>query len=367
MLAAASSSKALWYLTRGTGMVSLVLLTASVAFGVAEVARFASPRWPRFVVAALHKNVALLATSFLAVHIITAVADSFAPIRIVDVFVPFVGTYRPFWLGLGAVAIDLLIAIVVTSLLRERLGHRAWRAVHWAAYACWPTALLHGLGTGTDTKARWALVVNVGCLAAVLAAVFVRVGWTRTVGGGRRVLAAVGSTALAVGVVAWMLAEPMRPGWARKAGTPSALLASASPALGGGSNAASSAQIPVPFTSALRGSIRQSSPSSGRARVTIAAALTAVPGGKLRVEIDGTPLRDGGVSMDRGTVHIGVAGAPDLYHGDVVSLDGTTVMATLRGTDGSRISVTMNFTVDAAAGTVAGTASAQAGGTANGN
>jgi hypothetical protein len=350
-------------------MVSLVLLSTSVALGIAEVARFASPRWPRFVIAALHRNVALLATSFLAVHIVTAVADSFAPIRIVDVFVPFVGSYRPLWLGLGAVAIDLLIAIVVTSLLRERLGHRAWRAVHWAAYACWPTALLHGLGTGSDTRARWAVIVNVACLAAVLASVLVRVGWTRTVGGGRRALAAVGSTALAVGVVAWMLAEPMRPGWARKAGTPSALLASATPALaaGSGSTAASSSPIPVPFASAIRGSIRQTSPGSGRATVTIAAVLTAIPGGKLRVEIDGTPLSDGGVNMDRGTVRIGVAGAPNLYHGDVVSLDGTSVVAVLHGADGSRITVTMNFTVDAASGTVAGTASAEPGGASNGN
>ena len=211
-------------------MVSLVLLTVSVALGVAEVVRFATPRWPRFVVAALHRNVSLLATAFLAVHIVTAVADSFAPIRIVDVFVPFVGTYRPLWLGLGAVALDLLLALVITSLLRERIGYRAWRAVHWAAYACWPVALLHGLGTGSDTRARWAVFVNVGCLVAVVAAIWVRVGWTRTVPSGRRVLAVLGSTTIAVGVVAWMMSEPMRPGWARKAGTPSALLASSSSA-----------------------------------------------------------------------------------------------------------------------------------------
>ena len=162
VLAAATNSKAIWYLTRGTGMVSLVLLTASVALGIAEVVRFATPRWPRFVVAALHRNISLLATAFLAVHIITAVADSFAPIRIVDVFVPFVGTYRPLWLGLGAVGLDLLLALVISSLLRERIGYKAWRAVHWAAYACWPVALLHGLGTGSDTRVRWAVFINVG-------------------------------------------------------------------------------------------------------------------------------------------------------------------------------------------------------------
>ena len=222
---AATSSKALWYATRATGMVSLVLLTMSVALGVIEVVRFSSLRWPRFVLAALHKNVSLLATAFLAVHVVSAVADSFAPIRIIDVFVPFMGTYRPFWLGLGTVAFDLLLALIITSLLRERLGHPLWRAVHWAAYAAWPVALMHGLGTGSDTKVRWAVFVNVACLVAVLVAVLLRVGWTQTVSGGRRTVAALASVAVAVAVFAWMVLEPMRPGWARKSGTPTSLLA----------------------------------------------------------------------------------------------------------------------------------------------
>lgn len=222
---AAANSKALWYATRATGMVSLVLLTASVALGVIEVVRFSSPRWPRFVIAALHKNISLIATAFLGVHIVTAVADSFAPIRIIDVFVPFLGSYRPLWLGLGTVAFDLLLALIITSLLRERLGYPLWRAVHWAAYLAWPVALMHGLGTGTDTKLRLAVFVNVACLVAVLVAVLVRVGWTETVSGGRRAVAALASVAVAVAVFGWMVLEPMRPGWARKSGTPSSLLA----------------------------------------------------------------------------------------------------------------------------------------------
>ncbi len=223
----ATSSQTLWYLTRGTGVISLVLLTASVALGVSEVVRFASPGWPRFVLAALHKNVALVATAFVAVHVLTAILDSFASISLVDVLVPFVGSYRPLWLGLGTVALDLLLAVIVTSLLRERIGHRTWRVVHWAAYACWPIAFVHSLGTGTDTRYRWAAALNVACLVAVLIAVLFRLGWTRTVSIGSRTVAALGSAALAFGVVAWMVVEPMRPGWARKAGTPSTLLASA--------------------------------------------------------------------------------------------------------------------------------------------
>lgn len=351
-------------------MISLVLLTASVALGIAEVVRFATPRWPRFVVAALHRNVSLLATTFLAVHIVTAVADSFAPIRIVDVFVPFVGTYRPLWLGLGAIALDLLLALMITSLLRERIGYRAWRAVHWAAYACWPVALLHGLGTGSDTRARWAVFINVGCLVAVVAAIWVRVGLTRTVPSGRRALAVLSSTTIALGVVVWMMLEPMQPGWARKAGTPSALLASSSARTTPGSPGAVASgrlRIPIPFSSGVRGSIRESSSGAGRETVTIAARLSSRPGVRLRVVIEGSPLANGGVAMDRGTVDLGVAGAPNLWSGPVVSLNGSDVVATVRTASGSTAALTMNFSVDSTTNRVGGTVSAQAGGTANGN
>jgi len=355
VLAAAGSSKALWYATRGTGMVSLVLLTASVGLGVSELVRFASPRWPRFVVAALHRNVSLLATAFLAVHIATAIADSFASIRLVDVLVPFVGTYRPLWLGLGTVAFDLILALVVTSLLRERLGHRAWRAVHWAAYAAWPFALLHGLGTGSDTRTRWAVVVNVACLVVVLAAVLTRVGWTRTVSSARRTVAVLGSLTVAVGVTAWMMLEPMRPGWARKAGTPSALLTATQPAAG-------TVTFPLPFTSGAQGSIRQShSDASGFTTVTIDTALTAIRGAHLRVVIHGAALADGGVSMQRGSARLGLAGAPNLYRGAVTSLDGTRVVASVRTAGGTAVVLSMQFSVDSATNAVTGTVSGQLG------
>lgn len=368
---AATSSKALWYATRATGMVSLVLLTLSVALGIAQVVRWASPQWPRFVVAALHRNASLLAVAFLAVHIATAVADSFAPIRLIDAFIPFVGAYRPLWLGLGTVAFDLLLALVITSLLRERIGYGVWRAVHWAAYAAWPVALLHGLGTGSDTRVRWAVIVNLLCLAAVLAAVLTRVGWTRTASGGRRAAAVLGSVAVAVGVTAWMVMEPMRPGWARKAGTPTSLVAAARPGgaatSGKGSSQAGSqasgAQIPIPFSSATRGSIRQtSSGTTGLTTVTIDAGLTSVPHARLHVTVEGTPLSGGGVSMQSGRVSLGVAGTPNLYRGTIATLDGTSVQASLRGPNGAAIALSMNFTVDAASNFVGGTVSARPGG-----
>ena len=161
----------LWYVSRGTGLVSLVLLTLTLLGGILVRGGVAPARTPRFVMWGLHRNVALLSLVFLAVHITTVVADSYVPINLVDAFVPFVSAYRPVWLGLGTVALDLLLAIVVTSLLRARIGHRTWRAIHWAGYALWPTAVLHGFGTGSDIGHLWFLSVSLACIAAVAGAV----------------------------------------------------------------------------------------------------------------------------------------------------------------------------------------------------
>jgi predicted ferric reductase len=223
-LAAAVGPSTYWYLTRATGTVALLLLSAAVALGVLDVSRYSSPRWPRFLLDALHRNVSLLAVAFLAVHVITTVLDSFAPISLLAAFVPFTSSYRPFWLGLGAVSFDLLLALVVSSLMRRRFGFSAWRATHWLAYACWPIALLHGLGTGSDVKSSWMLLISGGCVLAVIAAVVTRTlqGWPRRA---RIRGAALGATAgFSLFLVLWLPAGPLGHEWARRSGTPAALL-----------------------------------------------------------------------------------------------------------------------------------------------
>jgi sulfoxide reductase heme-binding subunit YedZ len=213
-----------WYLTRSTGVVALVLLTAAVVLGVVDVRRWSTPNWPRFVVDALHRNVALLAMIFLALHILTSVLDTFAPISLIDAVVPFAGSYRPFWLGLGAIAFDLLLAVTVTSLLRQRMGYARWRAIHWLTYASWPIALLHGFGTGSDVNGTWLLALSVACLLAVIAAVIVRVtdGWPEHLG--RRAGALTGAGAFSLFLLIWMPSGPLGSEWARRSGTPPSLL-----------------------------------------------------------------------------------------------------------------------------------------------
>ncbi len=161
------SDQLLWYTTRAAGAVSLLLLTAVVILGVLSALRFRTAGWPGFLTTGLHRNVALVTVVFLALHIVTAVVDPFTNLGWLSAMVPFTSYYRTFWLGLGTIAAELLVAIIVTSLLREFIGHAAWRLIHWLTYAAWPIGVVHGLGTGTDAWSPWFFALTCACMAAV--------------------------------------------------------------------------------------------------------------------------------------------------------------------------------------------------------
>ncbi len=209
----ATAPKALWYLTRGTGAVSFMLLTASVVLGIAHSVRWAPGHTPRFVMHDLHRNISLLVIVFIAFHVATAVIDGFAPIRWLDAIVPFTSAYRAAWLGLGAVAFDLLLAVVVTSLLRARMGFRVWKGIHWAAYGSWAIAIFHGLGAGSDTRQTWMLGLVAGSVILVAAATSWRVAQGWSAWDRPRVALASGVAIVPLSIAAFLLLGPLRPGW----------------------------------------------------------------------------------------------------------------------------------------------------------
>ena len=163
---------ALWYTSRATGLALLVMLTVVIVLGALNSGRFTTRTWPRFAVADVHRNLSLITVAFLVVHVATAIIDPYAGIGWLDALVPFVSVYHPFWLGLGAIAADLFLALILSSLLRPRISQRTWRALHWSAYACWPIAVLHGWGIGgADSRLSWVLVLMGLCVLAVVVAV----------------------------------------------------------------------------------------------------------------------------------------------------------------------------------------------------
>ena len=166
----------LWFLSRGSGLVLLVLFTAVVVLGVATRIGATPRRSPRFVTAELHRTLSLFAVGLLTLHVVTAIADPYVSIGWAATAVPFLSPYRTAAIGLGTLAVDLGAAVLVTSVLRHRLGLRAWRAVHWLAYLTWPAAFAHALGAGGgDLRTPWVAATIWGSAAAVAAALASRV------------------------------------------------------------------------------------------------------------------------------------------------------------------------------------------------
>ena len=181
------SSPVLWYATRATGLVALVLLSLTMVLGIMTANRVGARWWPRFAQQDLHRRVSMVAVVFLAAHVLTSVADTYVHIGWAAVVVPFASSYKRAWVTVGTVGTDLMLAIGVTSLLRHRMSPRLWRAVHWLAYLSWPVALAHAFGMGTDMRLPWVTDLAVACIVAVLAALAWRTA--KAVVDRRRVLA----------------------------------------------------------------------------------------------------------------------------------------------------------------------------------
>ncbi|MGA2835236.1 MAG: ferric reductase-like transmembrane domain-containing protein [Acidimicrobiales bacterium] len=364
-----TSGTALWYLTRASGVVALVLLTTTVMVGIVASVGWTTERWPRFLSQNVHRDLSLLCLGFVAVHIASTVGDGYVPIGLADAFVPFHSPYRPLWVGLGAVAFDLLLAVLVTSALRRRIGYRSWRFVHRLAYLCWPVAVLHGLGTGSDATLDPVLAVDACCTLGVLAVVAWRLVTVTTIGTFQRLVGAVVAVIVTVSIGVVAALGPLRPGWSHRSGTSSALLAqiatrshgptgtpviaapttaTTAPAPNGAAPGAASGTLPpAPFSIAVAGTQSTVPDAAGEVRITLALHLQDPASTPLTIELDGTAVPGGGVSLTQGSVAFGP------FRGTVTALAGDTIEATVPGA--GPVDLTVTLSVDQGTGALSGT------------
>src|SRR5665213_1178313 len=226
---AANSPSWYWYATRGLGTSTLVVLTGTVVLGIVTARRWVGETTPAFVAADMHRNLSLLGVFLLAAHIVTTLLDPYAHIGVRDVAIPFGAAYRPIWLGLGVAATWVLIGVAASSALRNRVGPRVWRLIHWAAYASWPLAVVHGVGTGSDAQAPWLIGVVASCVVAVALALAQRLWYGRFATLPVRVTAALAAAVALFIAGNWAYQGPFQVGWAAKAGTPVKVAAKAGP------------------------------------------------------------------------------------------------------------------------------------------
>jgi hypothetical protein len=352
VIIAAGNGTALWYLTRASGVVALVLLTAGLVLGILGSVRWRSERWPRFAVVSIHRNLTLFVVVFVALHVLTTIADGYAPVGLKDAFIPFFSRYRPLWLGFGALAFDLLLALIVTSLLRARIGFRAWRAVHWLAYASWPFALVHGIAAGSDARFTWLRMVTITCILAVGAAGAVRL---QRAAGPPALRAGIGAATLAAGALGliWYQGGPGKRGWAARAGTPSYILRRHASGSSLAAAATRSTALPKSFDGRLTGRFARSSDDIGDVGIAFGAAVHGRVPAILRLTLWGTSAGEEGVAMTSSSVSFTPARGPG-YSGKVVGLEGNQVVADVTAASGAHLRVTIVLNIDDATSSFTG-------------
>jgi sulfoxide reductase heme-binding subunit YedZ len=300
----------------------------------------------------------------IAVHIVTTIADGYVPITLLDAVIPFRSPYRPMWIGFGALAFDMLLAVAISSGVRRRIGAGAWRAVHSLAYLCWPIALVHGLGSGSDARLPVVIAINLACVVSVVGAVAWRLVSVRSSSPAWRIGGGVAGAVGLVAVLAFAVVGPLRPGWSHRAGTSPTLLAQLNGAHSSSAsitNAApnsssnvspltSSPGIPkTPFSTPVGGTVvtlQHGDDANAEVRLTLNLGDTPVP---LVVKIFGTAT-DSGISMQRSTVTFGAD------TGVITSLSGSNIEAHVNGPSGS-INLTLNLVLHSQTGSVTGTVS----------
>ena len=165
-----------WYISRGAGFTVFILLTVAVALGMLLSLKWRSDAWPRFITNELHPFVQLVAGVFLAIHIVSVLLDSYIQFSVAGILIPLVSTYRPVWLAFGIVAMYLGVALAVSSYLKRFIGYRVWRSMHYAGFAAWLLALVHGITTGSDTRAPWATAIYAGSALLITGLLAIRFG-----------------------------------------------------------------------------------------------------------------------------------------------------------------------------------------------
>ncbi|HTX91443.1 MAG TPA: hypothetical protein VMC09_09515 [Anaerolineales bacterium] len=150
-LFAADSVQIWWYVTRASGIIAYLLLWFSTVLGLAVTSKYLDGMLDRIFTYDFHEFISLLAVGFTLVHVIVLTFDRYLPYSIAQVLVPFISPYRPFWVGVGVLGFYLVLLVTITFYLRNRIGTRTFRVIHYLSLLSYIGVTLHGYYAGTDT------------------------------------------------------------------------------------------------------------------------------------------------------------------------------------------------------------------------
>ncbi len=336
------NTKILWYLTRATGIVSMVFLGLIVLLGIATATKVTPKGFGKFLGPELHRRLSLTALIFLAVHIVTAVLDPFVKVGWVASLVPFASAYRPLWIGLGTIAFDLLLVVIATSVIRHRFAHGIWKRIHYLSWAIVSLVLFHAIGTGSDVQLKIVEVIYVAFIGALgLAAIF-RARRGSALARPQRTMALFGVFGLPVLLFGWAVMGPLKVGWAKasqgfspfaRVASPGATLAGSGGSGGSGSIQGVPASFSWPLASTISGTISSQVTSSGTTLVTLNGSI-ANTSDVLKIQLMGH-VQGGALVLSSSSGQIGTSADPAIYTGTVAQASGSALFLSIAGPAGT--------------------------------
>jgi hypothetical protein len=351
-----------WDVARAGGFVAYVLVTASVAMGLALSLRWYSRSWPRWATTDLHRHVTLLAIVFTGVHTLAVWLDPFMAFGPAEVLVPLASHYRPIWMALGIVAAYLLIAIWLSERIQRLVGYPWWRRLHYLTFGIYGLVTIHGLAMGSDTRTIWGLAIYGGSAVLVGGLLTIRLMLPGRRGTAHPRVAAWSAFALLAAIV-FTVWGPMQPEWNAFANNGNG--SGARIALGGGGVSSAPSGLHLPFSAHLQGTVSQSNggfgPGGNDVTVQMVTTLSGGAQGSLQIALQGTPMPNGGLAIDRTRVSLNAGSPATVYSGQLVTLDVNHFVAVLSDAAGTRVRLDAQMQVDNAgnlSGTVQGGTSA---------
>lgn len=150
-LFAGNSLQFWWYLTRAAGLMGYFLIWLSTAWGLIVSSKILDRFMERSFTYDFHEFLSWLGLAFIGIHVVVLMADTYLPYSIWQVLIPFLSPYRPFWVGIGVIALYLSLLVTITFYLRARIGMEAFRKLHYLSLVSYIGVTLHGLYAGTDS------------------------------------------------------------------------------------------------------------------------------------------------------------------------------------------------------------------------
>jgi hypothetical protein len=202
-----------WDMARAGGFTAFLLLTLSVALGLALSLQLQAPRWPRLINNELHNFVTVVTLVFIGVHVLAVWLDPFTQFGLDEILLPFASHYRPIWMGLGIVAMYLAIAIALSVYIRPRIGYAWWRRLHYLTFAVYALTLVHGIATGSDTRTWWGITIYGGSALLITTLLWRRLARPVTTSGRAHPALANFTLATAFILFIWALLGPLQSNW----------------------------------------------------------------------------------------------------------------------------------------------------------